>query len=284
MAENKNELALNTFYPEDSLKITEIIQQPEQIFIKMKSITHRCSCPECKQETNKYHGTYIRKVQDLPILGKRVMIDVKAYEYECENSECSITSFAENFDGFLNSYSRMTERLADFICTLALETSCEGCAKICRETGIQISGDTVIRLLLKRYESQPASVVGDIIGIDDFAYKKKHIYGTIIVNEETHEPITLLEGRDGETLRSWLKENKHVRVITRDRASAYAKVIAEELPDVMQIADRFHLHQNLLEAVKKALNSHLPSTITIPKDTTMSNSNDNSKKNRIGCG
>ena len=104
------------------------------------------------------------------------------------------------------------------------------------------------------------------------------------MNEETHEPITLLEGRDGETLRSWLKENKHVRVITRDRASAYAKVIAEELPDVMQIADRFHLHQNLLEAVKKALNSHLPSTITIPNDTTMSNSNDNSKKNRIGCG
>lgn len=223
-------------------------------------------------------------MQDLPILGKRVMLDVKAYEYECENSECSITSFAENFNGFLNSYSRMTERLADFICTLALEASCEGCAKICHETGIQISGDTVIRLLLKRYESQATSVVGDIIGIDDFAYKKKHTYGTIIVNEETHEPVTLLEGRDGETLRAWLKENKHVRVITRDRASAYAKVIAEELPDVMQVADRFHLHQNLLEAVKKALNSHLPSTITIPKDAAISNNNDNSKKNRIRCG
>lgn len=202
MAENKNELALNAFYPEESLKITEIIQQPEQIFIEMKSVTHRCICPKCKQETNKYHGTYIRKVQDLPILGKRVMLDVKAYEYECENSECSITSFAENFNGFLNSYSRMTERLADFICTLALETSCESCAKICRETGIQISGDTVIRLLLKRYESQSTSVVGDIIGIDDFAYKKRHTYGTIIVNEETHEPVTLLEGRDGETLRA----------------------------------------------------------------------------------
>ena len=160
----------------------------------------------------------------------------------------------------------MTERLVDFVCTLALETSCEGCARICCETGIQVSGDTVIRLLLKRYESQSTSVVGDVIGIDDFAYKKRHNYGSIIVNEETHEPITLLEGRDGETLRTWLKENKHVRVITRDRASAYAKVIAEELPDVMQIAGRFHLHQNLLEAVKKALNSQLPATISIPKN------------------
>lgn len=284
MAENKNELVLSAFYPEESLKITEIVQQSERILIKMKSITHNCICPKCSQRTDRYHGTYIRKVQDLPILGKRVMLDIKAYEYECENPDCQITSFAENFNGFLNSYSRMTERLADFICTLALETSCEGCAKICQETGIQVSGDTVIRLLLKRYEAQPSSVVGDVIGIDDFAYKKRHTYGTIIVNEETHEPVTLLEGRDGETLRAWLKENKQVRVITRDRASAYAKVIAEELPDVMQIADRFHLHQNLLEAVKKALNSHLPSTITIPKNSSIIKDFDEGKKNRNGCG
>ena len=113
------------------------------------------------------------------------------------------------------------------------------------------SGDTVIRLLLRRYGSLPDTDVGDVIGIDDFVYKKRHTYGTIIVNEKTHEPITLLDGRDGETLRKWLKNNKHVKVVTCDRASAYAKVIAEELPDAMQVADRFHVHQNLLEAIKK---------------------------------
>ena len=103
-----------------------------------------------------------------------------------------------------------------------------------------------------------------MIGVDDFAYKKRNTYGTIIVNEKTHEPITLLDGRDGETLREWLKNNKQVKVVTRDRASAYARVITEELPDAMQVADRFHLHQNLLEAIKKALNKEIPATITIP--------------------
>lgn len=187
MAENKNELTLSAFYPEENFKITEIIQQPDQILIKLKSVTHSCICPRWNQSADKYHGTYIRKVQDLPILGKRVMLYIKAYEYECENPDCQIISFAENFNGFLNSYSRMTEHLVDFICTLVLETSCEGCAKICRETSIQISGDTVIRMLLKGYESQPASVVGEVIGIDDFAYRKRHNYGTIIVNEEMQE-------------------------------------------------------------------------------------------------
>lgn len=98
-----------------------------------------------------------------------------------------------------------------------------------------------------RLTSLEQDFIGDKVGIDDFAYKKRHTYGTIIVDEETHNPITLLDGRDGNSFRKWLKNNKHIKVITRDRASAYAKVIAEELQDAMQIADRFHLHQNLLE-------------------------------------
>ena len=73
-------------------------------------------------------------------------------EYECINNDCEVTTFAETFDGFLNTYSRMTERCADFICTRAMESGCEGCARICKALGIKISGDTVIRLLLRKYE------------------------------------------------------------------------------------------------------------------------------------
>ena len=62
----------------------------------------------------------------------------------------------------------------------------------------------------------------------------------------------------------WLQENKHVKKVTRDRASAYAKVISEVLPNAMQIADRFHLHQNLLKAVKEAMRAELPNKIAIP--------------------
>lgn len=194
----------------------------------MKSISKDCRCPKCGCITDKYHRIYIRKVQDLPILGKMVQLEICSHEYECINNDCEVTTFAETFDGFLNTYSRMTERCADFICTLAMEASCEGCARICKALGIKISGDTVIRLLLRKYGDLPRPEVDDVIGVDDFAYKKRHTYGTIIVNEENHEPIALLDGRNVDTLRSWLKNNKHIKVVTRDRASAYAKVISEE--------------------------------------------------------
>ena len=113
----------------------------------MKSVTKSCECPECNQISNQYHGTYIRKVQDLPILGKQVQLEITAHKCNCENDACKVATIAETYNGFLNYYSRMTERCADFISTLALETSCEGCARICKEMGIRISGDSVIRLL-----------------------------------------------------------------------------------------------------------------------------------------
>lgn len=284
MMKSGSMLCLNKFYPEKDLKIVDIGQQKDKIVIRMKSISKTCSCPKCNCTTNKYHGMYHRKVQDLPILGKRVQLEIASHEYECINDGCEVTSFAETFSGFLNTYSRMTERCADFICTLTLETSCEGCARICHTLGIKVSGDTVIRLLLKRYDSFPAPEAGDVIGVDDFAYKKRHTYGTIIVDGKTHEPVILLDGRNGDTLREWLKHNKNIKVVTRDRASAYAKVIAEELPDAMQVADRFHLHQNLLEAIKKALNHELPATINIPHANKSTDLEQPCKKNRIQCG
>ena len=186
-------------------------------------------------------------------------------EYVCKNESCSKVTFVEDFDGFLSYYGRMTERCADFVCMLAMETSCEGCARICRAMKLQISGDSVIRLLTKRYRLHPVAKCGSAIGVDDFAFKKRHTYGTIIVDEATHRPVAILDGRDGNTLKEWLN-NKHIKTVTRDRASAYSSATQEILPDAMQIADRFHLHQNLLEAVKSTVNSVIPVDVRIPVD------------------
>lgn len=264
--ESSNTLFLDHYFPSDVLKITEVIETDDKIIIHMKSISHTCVCPRCHQRLEHYHGTYIRKVQDLPILGKNVQLRIKAHEYICYNEGCPVRTVAETFNGFLNANRRMTQRCEDFICMLAIETSCEGCARICQAMNLYISGDSVIRFLTERYEAQPPPVCGETIGIDDFAFKKRSRYGTVIVDEATHKPVAVLNGRDSNTLKAWLRQNKQVRRITRDRASAYASAIEEILPDAMQIADRFHLHQNLLEAVQNALKSVVPADIKIPID------------------
>lgn len=182
----------------------------------------------------------------------------------------------------------MTERCADFICMLAMETSCEGCAHICRAMNLQISGDSVIRLLTKRYRLQPVSECGSVIGVDDFAFKKRHTYGTIIVDQATHRSVAILDGRDGMSLKEWLKNNQHIKTVTRDRANAYSSAIQEILPDAMQIADRFHLHQNLLEAIRNTVNSVIPVDVRIPinyeKKEMTAELEETCKKNALQCG
>lgn len=185
-------LKLQSFYPA-GLEVANICQTDGEITIKMFARSKSCPCPKCGAISNHRHGTYERKVQDLPILGRSVRLLVNAYEYQCDEPECSVTTFAETVNGFLSHYSRMTDRCADFICTLALETSCEGCARICKEMGIHISGDSVIRLLLKRFEIQEPVQCSGTVGIDDFAFKKRNTYGTIIVDEKTHRPVAIMQ-------------------------------------------------------------------------------------------
>jgi len=286
---SSEQMNLQNFYP-DELEVKDILQSDKMITIKMNAHSDSCVCPKCGVYSSHRHGTYIRKIQDLPILGKSTQLVVNAYEYQCDNNKCSVTTFAETINGFLSYYSRMTKRCADFICTLAMETSCEGCSRICRAMNLKISGDSVIRLLTKRFELQDEIKCGSIIGVDDFAFKKRHTYGTIIVDETTHTPVAILDGRDGKTLKEWLKKNQQVKIVTRDRASAYASAIQEILPDAMQVADRFHLHQNLLEAVKNTVNSMIPVDVKIPVNIdkkcnlVAEPDSDLGKKNAMCCG
>jgi transposase len=167
--QKKSTIDLQIFYPEE-LQITEIIEEEQRIMIALKSQKHSHQCPVCGQEMHAYHATYQRKAQDLPILQKNVTLVISAYDYYCSNKACDIKTFSEDYEGFLGRCGRMTGRLEDFLRTLALETNCEGAAAICKEMGIQVSGDTIIRLLRKLVDA-PLPACGETIGVDDFAYK-----------------------------------------------------------------------------------------------------------------
>lgn len=285
-------LELQQFFPEE-LKIINVDSNEEEILIHMHSVSKTCKCHRCGALLTEHHGSHRRKVKDLPILGKRVTLYAQIFDYQCTSETCGSFAATETFDGFLSRNSRMTERLEDFACMLALETSCESAARILNSVKVKISGDTIIRLLIKRYRNQSERTCSSTIGVDDFAFKKRHSYGTIIVDEKTHKPVAVLDGRDGAELKKWLQKNKHVTTVTRDRASAYAKAVEEVLPGCMQIADRFHIHQNLMDAVNKVLGREVPASTAIMeksdenfeiKAELSTSFEDGGKKNAIHCG
>jgi transposase len=77
-----------------------------------------------------------------------------------------------------------------------------------------------------------------------------------LVDLECRQPVTLWFDREAETLAQWLRAHPGVEVITRDWARAYADGAGHGAPEATQVADRFHLLQNLVEALEYVFHTH----------------------------
>lgn len=82
------------------------------------------------------------------------------------------------------------------------------------------------------------------------------MYGTILIDGETHAVVDLLPTRSAETTTTWLRAHPGVEIITRDRASDYARAGREGAPQAVQIADRFHLVKNAGDVLERVVQRH----------------------------
>jgi transposase len=89
------------------------------------------------------------------------------------------------------------------------------------------------------------------LGVDDWAYRKGQVYGTILIDQERHCPVDLLEGRTAAGLTEWLQKNPGVEIMTRDRSTEFTHGMNEGNPGGTQVADRWHLLHNLRESLER---------------------------------
>lgn len=127
-------------------------------------------------------------------------------------------------------------------------------ARLSQQVGYGYSRNSILRVLA----SLPLPVLHTpkILGVDDFAWRKGHHYGTILVDLEQNQPIALLPDRKAETLEAWLKAHPGIEILSRDRSKAYKLGMTQGSPDAIQVADRFHLLHNLEESLEKVFKGH----------------------------
>jgi transposase len=82
-----------------------------------------------------------------------------------------------------------------------------------------------------------------VAGVDDWAWRKGHKYGTIIVDLERRAVVDVLADRSAATMTNWFRDHPNVDVVSRDRAGLYAEAAREGAPQAKQVANRFHLMQ-----------------------------------------
>ena len=209
-------------------------------------------CPQCGIKASRVHSRYRRRGTDLPWSSWPVQLVVHTRKFFCDNIRCLRRIFTETFPGVLAPYARRTKRMGQALLELAHSSNAESAAWVGGFLGYPTSPDTLLRCQRQEPIHTPTPRV---LGVDEFALRRGCTYATILVDQERHQPVDILEGKQAEPLTQWLRDHPGVDILTRDRAEAYALAGRTGAPAAQQVADRFHLVHNVGEALKKLLRS-----------------------------
>ena len=238
-----------------AVRLAHLCPSPGAITMVVKTIARQAICPRCQRSSSRVHSRYLRRVADLPWHGVAVKPEVHTRRFRCDNSLCLRRIFCERLPSVVAHYARKTVRLTTALELIGFALGGEGGAHPAREPGLIVSPDALLRRL--RHTSPESTVTSRIVGADDFAFRRGQRYGTLLVDLERRCPIDLLPDREAETFGAWLKAHPGIEIITRDRSKTYACAITEGAPSAVQVADRWHLINNLRVTLEKLLKRQL---------------------------
>lgn len=232
-----------------------ISQTGRSYYIELSRISKGSHCPKCGCYSKSIHSHYMRQLQGLEVFGHPLTLLVRTRKFRCKNKRCCCHIFSESLSGLASSYARNTLEVENRIRQVSLKTSSRIATELLSQQNISCSQSSCLRRVIPPGPQEASGPLPVAIGIDDFAQKKGHIYGSIVMDQITHRPLAIIPGREGDELERYLCHNPQIQYITRDRGRCFIEAINRILPGATQICDRFHLIKNMVDSMTEEIAS-----------------------------
>ena len=228
----------------DSIEVHE-----QTVIVYLHATSPTAACSQCGTAGSRVHSRYERTIADLAFGGRNLVLRLLVRKWICPEASCSRHIFAECFPELVQRYARMTDRLIKALQAVGAITNGADAAQIASSFGVHTTAKTIIRRVLQLPLPSEGSV--HKVGIDEWAWKKGHRYGTILVDLEKRRVVQLLADRSVETSKAWLRKHPEIDLVSRDRGKIFREAATEGAPQAKQAVDRFHLQKNFAEALEK---------------------------------
>lgn len=248
-----NELVGTVFSGFSPLVIEDVRDEGRRILVRARTPCGTARCPDCGAGSGRVHGYHVRTVADVSVDARQVVVKVWVRRLVCPTPGCRQT-FREQLSGVLERHQRRTPRLSAQVGAVVRELAGRAGSRALSMLALVVSRHTALRALMRL--PLPERPVPRVLGVDDFALRRRHDYATVLIDVETRERVDVLPGRTVEALEGWLREHPGVEIVCRDGSAAYAEAIRRALPEAVQVGDRWHIWHNLAEAVRKEVAAH----------------------------
>ncbi len=246
------------------------------ITLIVASTPHVVNCPVCNSLTHKIHSHYERRLTDLPWANYKIILRLHVRKFFCINKACPRQIFTERLSTVTAPWARRTERLTSRLTAIALALGGAAGERLSKDLGYKASRNTLLGLIRKL--PLPSSPDPQTLGVDDFAFCKRQKYGTILVDLDKSCPVALLPDRNADTLAQWLNQHPNIQVLSRDRSRTYKSAMDIGAPQAIQVADRFHILQNLKEVLEKVFQAHKDNLKTVDTNYRFESVNNSSSE------